>query len=199
MPRTIHSTDMGGYPEAIFGITNMISVFYAPRIKGLSSQQLFGFGSRADYKTKKYPLLPDSSINRNVIEQNWEDILRLMVTLKSGKTTAYQIFKRLSRTADRSCARQNPLLKAIKEYGKIIKSGFMLRFYDELALRQAIEKQLSRIEMVNRFSIAVFFGNNGTGHPAGVLGRAQRRAGKSCVSQTADSECHYCLELSIFI
>jgi len=78
-----------------------------------------------------------------------------MATLKSGKTTAYQIFKRLS-----SYARQNPLLRAIKEYGKIIKSGFMLRYYDELALRQAIEKQLSRIEMVNRFSKAVFFGNN---------------------------------------
>jgi TnpA family transposase len=152
---TIHSTDTGGYTEAIFGITNMLSVFYAPRIKGLSSQQLFGFGFRSDYKAKKYPLLPDSSINTKVIEQNWEDILRLMVTLKSGKTTAYQIFKRLS-----SYARQNPLLKAIKEYGKIIKSGFILKYYDELALRQAIEKQLSRIEMVNRFSKAVFFGNN---------------------------------------
>ena len=84
-----------------------------------------------------------------------EDLLRLMVTLKSGKTTAHRIFKRLN-----AYAKQNPLLAAMKEYGKIIKSGFILRYYDEREFRQAIELQLSHIELVNRFSKAVFFGNN---------------------------------------
>ena len=78
-----------------------------------------------------------------------------MVTLKSGKTTAHRIFKRLN-----AYAKQNPLLAAMKEYGKIIKSGFILRYYDEREFRQAIELQLSHIELVNRFSKAVFFGNN---------------------------------------
>jgi TnpA family transposase len=84
-----------------------------------------------------------------------EDLLRLMVTLKSGKTTAHRIFKRLN-----AYAKQNPLLAAMKEYGKIIKSGFILRYYDEREFRQATELQLSHIELVNRFSKAVFFGNN---------------------------------------
>lgn len=31
----------------------------------------------------------------------------------------------------------------MKEFGKIIKSFFILKYYDELALRQSIEKMLS--------------------------------------------------------
>jgi hypothetical protein len=37
---------------------------------------------------------------------------------------------------------------------------FILKYYDDLALRQAIEKQLCHIELMNRFSKAVFFGQN---------------------------------------
>lgn len=152
---TIHSTDTGGYSEVIFGVMNLLDILFAPRIKDVGSQQIYTMNTRREYTQRSYPLLPDSRIDTDLIIAQWEDILRLMVTLKSGKTTAYRIFKRLS-----SYARQNPLHQALKEYGKIIKSGFILRYFDDMALRQAIEKQLSRIELVNRFSKAVFFGNN---------------------------------------
>ena len=140
---TIHSTDTGGYSEVIFGVMNLLDILFAPRIKDVGSQQIYTMNTRREYTQQGYPLLPDSRIDTELILAYWEDILRLMVTLKSGKTTAYRIFKRLS-----SYARQNPLHQALKEYGKIIKSGFILRYYDDLALRQAIEKQLSRIELV---------------------------------------------------
>ncbi len=35
-----------------------------------------------------------------------------------------------------------------------------MRYYDDLELRQSVEKQLSHIKMMNRFAKAVFFGNN---------------------------------------
>ena len=41
-----------------------------------------------------------------------------------------------------------------------MRSAFILRYYDDLELRQTVEKQLSHIEMMNRFAKAVFFGNN---------------------------------------
>ena len=53
-----------------------------------------------------------------------------------------------------------PLYYAIKEFGRIIKSLFILRYIDEVALRQAVEKQLNRIELSNKFSKAISFGNN---------------------------------------
>ncbi len=42
----------------------------------------------------------------------------------------------------------------------MIKTRFILTYFDNLELRQRIEKQLNKIEHANRFSKAVFFDNN---------------------------------------
>ena len=47
----------------------------------------------------------------------------------------------------------------MKEFGKIIKSVFVLRYVDSVELRQSIERQLNKSESSNRFSRAVCFGN----------------------------------------
>ncbi len=59
-----------------------------------------------------------------------------------------------------SYSRQHPLYLAIKEFGRIIKTLFILKYIDDLTLRQAIEKQLNKLENSHRFGKAVFFGNN---------------------------------------
>ena len=43
--------------------------------------------------------------------------------------------------------------------GKIIKTRFILRYLDDVAFRQAIEKQLNKGESSNKFSRAISFGN----------------------------------------
>lgn len=49
---------------------------------------------------------------------------------------------------------------ALKESGKILKSEFLLRSIADGTLRQAIEKQMNKIENANKFSRAIAFGNN---------------------------------------
>jgi ferredoxin len=51
------------------------------------------------------------------------------------------------------------LYHALKAFGQIPKSLFILRLIDDPALRPAIEKQLDRIEHVHRFTRAVSVGN----------------------------------------
>ena len=152
---TIHSTDTHGSTEVVFGMMHLLGVFFAPRIKDLGSQQLYGFKSKKEYAELDYKLIPDHTINTTLIERYWDDILRVMASLKLGKTTAEQVLKRLN-----SYSQQNPLQRAMKEFGKIIKSSFILKYYDDLTLRQSIEKMLSHIELMNRFAKAVFFSNN---------------------------------------
>lgn len=139
----------------MFGIMHFLSVFFAPRIKDLGSLDLYSFVSRKEYEALGYSLLPDHYINEKLIEMHWDDMLRVMVSLKMGKTTAFQVLKRMN-----SYAKQNPLQKAFKEFGRIIRTAYILKYYDDLDLRQTVEKQLSHIEMMNRFAKAVFFGNN---------------------------------------
>ncbi len=47
----------------------------------------------------------------------------------------------------------------MKAFGQIIKSVFILRYIDQVELRQSIEKQLSKVELANSFTRAVAIGN----------------------------------------
>ena len=47
----------------------------------------------------------------------------------------------------------------MKAFGQIIKSNFILRYIDDLELRRAIEKQLNKVELANKFTRAVAVGN----------------------------------------
>jgi TnpA family transposase len=78
-----------------------------------------------------------------------------MVTIKLKKSSASQLFSRLS-----SYAKDIPLYQALKEFGRIMKSHFILTYFDDLELRQRIEKQLNRVELSNKFAKAIFFANN---------------------------------------
>lgn len=57
-------------------------------------------------------------------------------------------------------SRQHPLYRALKEFGRIIKTLFLLKYIDDVELRQAIEKQLNKLESSNKFAKAIFYGNN---------------------------------------
>ncbi len=154
---SIHSTDTHGFSEIIFATTHMLGIFFAPRIKNLKKQKLYSFKDQKikDFKDKSYKILPSEYIDEDLIRENWDDILRLIVTIKLKHSSASQIFKRLS-----SYAKQNPIYQALKEFGRITKTLFILRYYDDLELRQAIEKQLNLVELSHEFAKAIFFGNN---------------------------------------
>ena len=154
-----HSTDTHGFSETVFGICYLLDVQFTPRIKNYQEQLLYTFKdkSRKLYENQAYKILPVKSayINEEIIMEQWDQILRLLCTIKLKETLPSNILKRLS-----SYSKQNPLYKAIKETGRIYKTVFLLKYYDEVLLRQNIEKQLNRIELSHNFAKTVFFGNN---------------------------------------
>ena len=89
-----------------------------------------------------------------MITASWDDVLRLVATIKLKESTASDIFRRLN-----SYSRQHGLYTTLKALGRIVKSTFILRYLDDVELRMAIEKQLNRIELGNRFTRAVAVGN----------------------------------------
>lgn len=151
----IHSVDTEGFSEVIFGLTNLLGFSFAPRIKNFKNQQLYGINSPKYYQNQGYKLLPKRKINFEIIKENWDDILRFILTIKSRRTTTSQLLKRLT-----SYSKHHKLYTAIKEFGKIIKTDFLLTYINDVELRQRIEKQLNKVEASNKFSKAVFFGNN---------------------------------------
>lgn len=151
----IHSTDTHGYSETIFGTTHLLDISFAPRIKDFQDQTFYAFEKRKVYEELGFPILPDETINIKAFAEQWDQILRFIATIKVKETTASQLFRRLS-----SYSKQHPLYKALKAFGQIIKSLFLLRYIDDVILRQAIEKQLNKLESANKFLKAVFYGQN---------------------------------------
>jgi len=151
----IHSTDTHGYSEMIFAVTHLLGISFAPRIRKFKNQQLYSFESPAALKAFGYKVLPKKKINTKIIQEQWDNILRFIATIKLKETTASQLFKRLS-----SYSRQHPLYRALKQFGRIIKTIFLLKYIDDVELRQMIEKQLNKLESSNKFGKAVFYGRN---------------------------------------
>ena len=151
----IHSTDTHGYTELVFAASHLLGFSFAPRIKNVKKQLLYSFINKKDYKKAGWKILPDRYINTKIIQENWDDILRFICTIKLKEATASQLFKRLS-----YYSKNHPLYTAIKAFGQIIKTIFILKFIDDVEFRQAITKQLNISELTNKFSKAVFYGNN---------------------------------------
>lgn len=151
----IHSTDSHGFTEVVFAVTHLLGFTFAPRLKTPYKHQLYSFEKRKTYTKKDFSILPNASINTKLIEENWDSILRFVATIKLKRTTASQLFKRLN-----SYSNKHPLYQALKEFGKIIKTLFILQYVDDVELRQSIEKQLSKIEQSQKFAKAIAFGNN---------------------------------------
>lgn len=149
----MHSTDTHGYSEMVFAVSHLIDVTFAPRIKDPSAQNLVSFGKiKTELTNKGYPITPAYYVNENKIRRNWDNILRLIATIKLREHRASTILKRLGEYSN-----QHPLQEALKEFGKVIKSIFMLKYFDDVELRQTIEKQLNKGELANKFSGAISF------------------------------------------
>lgn len=135
-------------------MTHMLGFSFAPRLKGLQNKQLYIFKHHSKEERKDWTIVPDHYVNEKLLHQNWDDFLRLVTTIKLKENSASDIFRRLN-----SYSKPQTLYQTIKAFGQIIKSLFILRYLDEIELRKAIEKQLNKVELSNRFTRAVAIGS----------------------------------------
>ena len=89
------------------------------------------------------------------MESQWDEILRLVCTIKLSYAKASTLFKRLN-----SYSKQHPLYKAIKDLGRIFKTTYIFQYMDIEMIRKSVSGVLSQIESSNNFSKAITVGNN---------------------------------------
>jgi TnpA family transposase len=150
----IHSTDAFGFSELVFAVSHLLGFSYAPRFKNLPRQRLYIFRDRKGVDRSAWKIKPAGYADDEMVIQQWDEILRMIATIKLKEVTASDLFRRLN-----SYSKQHALYRALKAFGQIPKSLFILQVIDDPVLRQAIEKQMDRIEHVHRFTRAVSVGN----------------------------------------
>lgn len=177
----IHSTDAFGFSEMVFAVSYLLGFSYAPRFKNLSRQRLYIFRNRKGVDRSAWKIKPAGYADDEIVIQQWDEILRLIATIKLKEVTASDLFRRLN-----SYSKQHALYRALKAFGQIPKSLFILQVIDDPVLRQAIEKQMDRIEHVHRFTRAVSVVTHGSFYRPSKKTRRWRRPASGS-SKTASS------------
>ncbi|PFY73592.1 Tn3 family transposase [Bacillus wiedmannii] len=149
-----HYTDTAGYTDQIFGLTHLLGFKFAPRIRDLSDSKLFTVDKASEYP--KLEAILRGQINTKVIEENYEDVLRLAHSIREGTVSASLIMGKLG-----SYSRQNSLATALREMGRIEKTIFILNYISDESLRRKIQRGLNKGEAMNGLARAIFFGKQG--------------------------------------
>lgn len=154
LPIAEHPTDTNGFTEIVFALFDLLNLDFSPRIRDLPDQRLYRLGPVDSFPTVG-PLLK-GTINQALIVEHWDDLLRLAGSLKLGWVTASLLVGKLQATP-----RQNILTRALQEYGRLIKTLFIVRYLESEPYRRRIEVQLNKGEALHALRRFLFFANLG--------------------------------------
>lgn len=148
-------TDTGAYSDVIFGLFRLLGYRFCPRLADVGGARFWRIDPKADYG----PFNAISSHRLNFgkkTEPHWDDILRLIASLKLGRLNVMSIMKTLQ-TSDRPTS----LAQAIAEIGRADKTIHMLTYLDDENKRRRTLQQLNRGEGRHAVARNVFHGKRG--------------------------------------
>ncbi|EHL30010.1 Tn3 family transposase [Legionella drancourtii] len=147
-----HSTDTHGFTEHLFALLYLLGFPFHPRLKDLAEQNIYKID-----KTMSYGALDEvfsGTIDIELIRANWDQIVRIVASLKNGLAPAYVIIQKLANRTDN-------LSKAIRAFGRIIKSIYILRYIADQELRHTVHLHLNHGESRHQLAKKLFFLNRG--------------------------------------
>jgi TnpA family transposase len=149
-----HHTDTGGVTDHIFALCHLLGIEFMPRIKDLPDQSLFKLDRRRHYG--ELDCLFDATVSRDLLTEQWDQMVRLTVSLKNRLAPPEVVVERLA-----SAAPADRLAKALTAYGRIVKTIYILRYIQDEKLRRAVQMQLNRGEARHSLARWLFFANRG--------------------------------------
>jgi TnpA family transposase len=149
-----HTTDTHGYTEIIFALCNLLGFYFMPRIRDLKKQQLYKPDKNiaADIFS---PLLK-KSVNLNLIAEQWDAMIRVTISLKNKTVPAHLIVERLTNSSP-----SDRLSRAFTDFGRLIKTQYILRYISDPELRRTVRIQLNKGEYRHKLPRWIFFANQG--------------------------------------
>ena len=149
-----HTTDTAGYSDVMFALFDLLGLQFSPRLKALKSKCLYLINQEIKYPNLK-PLFK-GKIRTESILNRWDDLLRVVGSLKFGWVTSSLFIGKLQ-----SFPQQNGLLGALQEYGRLVKTNFILRYLNSEDYRRRINTQLNKGEKLHDLRRFLFFAYQG--------------------------------------
>lgn len=147
-------SDTAGYSDVVFGLFWLLGYQFSPRLADIGEARFWRMSKTADHGALNG--LARHQIREAIIEQNWDDILRVAGSLKLGTVGASEMMRTLQQSG-----RPSALTSAIAELGRIAKTLHLLSYIDDAGYRRRILTQLNRGEARHSMARAVFHGQRG--------------------------------------
>jgi TnpA family transposase len=150
-------TDTGAYSDIVFGLFRLLGYRFSPRLADIGGARFWRIDPLADYG--KLNTLAKNRINLERITPHWDDVLRLLGSLKLGRVSITDIMRTLQ-VGDKPTR----LAQAIAEVGRIDKTIHMLNYINDESCRRSTLMQLNLGEGRPSLARSVFHGKRGELH-----------------------------------
>ncbi len=146
LPLGEHTVDTAWQTLARFATFNLARLQFSPRIRdvGACSSANSARPRRGEHGTRTpWPLLGQPR-QTQLIADHWNDLLRLVGSMKLGHTTASLLIAKLH-----ASRRQSTLAKALHEYGRLVRTIYLCRYLADEGLRRRVRRQLNKGESLH--------------------------------------------------
>ena len=171
LPILEHATDTAGATEIIFALFDLLGLRFTPRLRDIGSRRLYRSGS---IDLQNYPRLQPhikGRINRQRVLDWWDEMLRAAGSMKLGHVTASLLVQKMQ-----AYPQQNALAQALQEYGRLVRTLHVLRWYANNDDRRRVMRQLNKGEALHDLRSYLMIANKG---------QLRRKRGEDLVNQAS--------------
>src|SRR5262249_54644759 len=132
-----HYTDTHGFTEHIFALSYLLGYSFMPRLRDLADQQLYQLDRDTSYGCLD-PLFR-AMVDKDLIREQWDQLVRVAASLKQRTAPANVIVQRLA-----SSSPSDRLAKGLTALRRAVKTIYILRYLNDPELRHRVQLQLNR-------------------------------------------------------
>lgn len=145
------SVDTHGYTSVGMTVSKLLGFDLCPRLRNLSERKLYlprgltapdGLASVIAY-----------DISLKAIRDGWDELLRLVATIHSGRVSAIVALQRFG-----SAAQGDPVHRAADHLGKLLRTLFLCDYFSNAEFRREMHTLLNRGESVHQLQRAIYTG-----------------------------------------
>ena len=145
------AVDTHGFTSVAMAIAKLLWFDLCARMRNLSERKLFM--PRGWAVPQELEAVAVRQVSLTAIERGWDDLLRLVASIRTGKVSAAQAIQRLG-----SAAIGDPLHRAAEHLGRLLRTLFLCDYLAIDAFRREIQTLLNRGESVHQLQRAIYTG-----------------------------------------